>query len=120
MFLKIDNENNILEVTNQYSDDCIEFNGAIDINKLLFAKLIDGKIIYDENSYNDMNNNRNKYILFSKEIYEIENWFIEYDKICNEHLRCQRLGIECHHNIIEWDNMAVEKAKKLNELRKKI
>ena len=29
-------------------------------------------------------------------IAKLEQWFVEYDRICNEHARCQRLGIECH------------------------
>lgn len=57
---------------------------------------------------------RNKVI---EEISELEQWFVKYDRICNEHARCQRLGIECHHNINEWDVQAVEKAKRLKELR---
>ena len=55
-----------------------------------------------------------------KEIVKILQWFTEYDRVCNEHLRCQRLGIECHHDINEWDKLAVEKAKRLNELRRQI
>ncbi len=52
-----------------------------------------------------------------KEIVELDQWFTQYDRICNEHARCQRLGIECHHNINEWDNIATEKAKRLKILR---
>lgn len=55
-----------------------------------------------------------------KEFAEIEQWFTQYDRVCNEHLRCQRLGIECHHDINEWDKLAVEKANRLKELRRQI
>lgn len=51
------------------------------------------------------------------EIAKLDNWFVEYDRICNEHARCQRLGIECHHNIKEFDIQAVENASRLKELR---
>ena len=51
------------------------------------------------------------------EMAKIEHWFVEYDRICNEHSRCQRLGIECHHNIEQWDVQAVENAERLKSLR---
>lgn len=50
-------------------------------------------------------------------IAKLEQWFVEYDRICNEHARCQRIGIECHHNIEEWDVQAVENAERLKSLR---
>ncbi len=52
-----------------------------------------------------------------KEIVDIQKWFVEYDRICNEHARCQRMSIECHHNINEWDIQADKKARRLKELR---
>lgn len=52
-----------------------------------------------------------------QEIAQIERWFNDYDRICIEHSRCQRLGLECHHNIDEWDSLAVQNATRLKELR---
>lgn len=69
--------------------------------------------IFNLNKYNI----RKLLFLNKKEIKELEEWFVSYDRVCNEHARCQRLGIECHHNINEWDIQAVEKAERLKILR---
>ncbi|HRF69894.1 MAG TPA: hypothetical protein PKV66_00525 [Candidatus Pelethenecus sp.] len=51
------------------------------------------------------------------EIAKIENWFSNYDRICVEHARCQRLGVECHHDIVELDKLALLNASRLKELK---
>lgn len=56
-------------------------------------------------------------IATSKELAEIEQWFTQYYRVFCEHECCQRLGVDCHHNINEWDIQAVEKAKRLKEIR---
>ncbi len=52
-----------------------------------------------------------------KEIVELEQWFKKYYSVYNEHACCQRIGIECNHNIEEWDIQADKKARRLKELR---
>ena len=47
---------------------------------------------------------------------EIEEWLDNYDRICNEKMRCDRLQIDCHHNIAELDKIALNKIRKLSEI----
>ena len=61
---------------------------------------------------------KEKSISIYNEINELENWLANYDKICNEHARCLRLGLECEHDMEKWDKLAIDKIKRLNELRK--
>lgn len=117
MFIKIDENKKIVETTTDKKEGYIEYEGEIDIDKFMFASYIDGHIVYDEQAYNEFLNMQNERINNEKEIFEIEKWFVEYDRICNEHARCQRLSIECHHNIAELDILAVQKAKRLKILR---
>lgn len=58
-----------------------------------------------------------KEIKNQKEIRALEQWFTTYDRVCNEHMRCQRMGVDCHHNIEEWDSLAVQKAERLKVLK---
>jgi len=117
MFIKIDENKKIVEATTDKKEGYIEFTGEINYDKFMFARFIDGQIVYDEQAYNEFLNKQNERMNSEKEIFEIENWFVEYDRICSEHARCQRLGVECHHNIEEWDTLAVQKAERLKELR---
>lgn len=52
-----------------------------------------------------------------KEMTEIDEWFVTYDRVCMEHMRCVRINTKCHHNIEEWDKLAVEKANRLKQLK---
>ncbi len=51
MYIKIDKDGNLTEVVENFKAGCLEDNYEVDTDKLLFAKYVDGKIIYDDKSY---------------------------------------------------------------------
>lgn len=117
MFIKIDENKKILEATTDEREGYIEYEGEIDIDKFMFASYIDERIVYDEQAYNEFLNMQNEHMNNEKEITELEKWLTEYNKVCSEHACCTRLGIECKHNIIDWDDMAIINIRRLNELK---
>lgn len=72
--------------------------------------------IMDVNGENNITRNDNTESDKEREIKYINSWFATYDRICIEHLRCQRLGIECEHDISNLDNLAEKYKERLNEL----
>ena len=117
MFVKIDENGKVLEVNSEKLNGFLDKQFDIDLDKFMFATVVKGEIIYDEEKYKKHSENHTILVNTYKEIGEIESWLETYDRVCHEHLRCERLGIECHHNIAEWDSLAVSKINKLNELR---
>ena len=48
MYIKIDKDGNLTEVVENFKAGCLEDNYEVDTDKLLFAKYVDGKIVYDD------------------------------------------------------------------------
>ena len=118
MFIKIDKDGSLLQISSVWENGFLDNEFDIDMEKFMFCKLENGKIVYDEQAYLKMLNDKEKSISIYNEINELENWLANYDKICNEHARCLRLGLECEHDMEKWDKLAIDKIKRLNEWRK--
>ena len=101
---------------------------AILISKAQWQKAIDlqssGKELYVEN--NDIIGKEYIYIptqdeLYNKELEELENWFVWYDRQVQEYSRCQRLGIKYENSqnltISQLDKLAESNKTRINELR---
>lgn len=101
---------------------------AILISKAQWQKAIDlqssGKELYVEN--NDIIGKEYVYIptqdeLYNKELEELENWFVWYDRQVQEYSRCQRLGIKYENSqnltISQLDKLAESNKTRINELR---
>ncbi len=116
MYIKIDKDGNLTEVVENFKAGCLEDNYEVDTDKLLFAKYVDGKIVYDDKSYKKHVKNRTILNNLVTEKMEIEEWLDNYDRICNEKMRCDRLQMECHHNIAKLDKIALDKIRKLSEI----
>ena len=117
MFIKVDGNGQVVESSSEREEGFLKKDFDIDSEKFLFAKCVDGKIVYDEENYKKHIENRTIRYELLNEINEIENWLNDYDRICNEKMRCDRLGIECHHNMEELDSLALIKIARLNEIR---
>lgn len=74
--------------------------------------------ITERNLTNEENQAFNTRIALSEELHNLKKWFKEYDRIAIEHGRCQRLGIESHHNIAELDNLALVNSLRIKEIEK--
>ena len=48
MYIKIDKDGNLTEVVKNFKAGCLEDNFEVDTDKLLFAKYVDGRIVYDD------------------------------------------------------------------------
>lgn len=120
MYIRVDENNNIVEVSSAKQKGFLNEQYDVDCKKLLFAKLVDGKVVYDDKNFKKHVKNRAILRNLTSEWRSIEDWFVEYDRVCNEHLRCARLGKECHHNLAEWDKLAEEKASRVKEINELI
>lgn len=120
MFIKIDDNGKIIESSTVWEEGYLQGEFEIDSDKFLFAKYVDGKIVYDQKKYKKHVENRTLICNLSIEANEIERWFSDYDRICIEKLRCDRLGVDCHHNMEQLDNLALQKIARLNEIKRVI
>lgn len=117
MFIKVNKDSKVIEISSVKKAGFLDEDFDIDRSKLMFAKIVNNKIVYDEKNYKKHIKNRDYLINLANEMQAIEDWFKDYDKVINEHLRCERLEIQCHHNIAEWDKQALIKAQRIKEIK---
>lgn len=88
-----------------------------------FYKYENGKIIFDENKYNEyLKNEEKKKEISDKEnqINELQSWLENYDKEYATYERCKRLGIVYDGDIEALTLQAVGKQNLLNELNNEL
>lgn len=101
----------------------VEYDETIFEYGFEFYRYGNGKIIFDENKYNEyLKNEEKKKEISDKEnqIKELQSWLENYDKEYATYERCKRLGIIYDGDIETLNAEAVQKQNLLNELNSEL